>query len=209
MEENKDLFDDYLNLPGSLDIFNPKAVKERIDEARKKEREALDRGDPTCNFTTTAMNATYGISTILSYIDENGKLVERVAKNLISDIRENDKLFKDITGSNLKETFKTAYDTAVADKERTVYALIEPKKPDDPWHIAIVNPNASMKISGNYNMEVPQLYSYVPTKKKVGTEHFGWHADPKEVKSIQFFQYIGVVIESNIEERWKEIGGKK
>jgi hypothetical protein len=29
------------------------------------------------------------------------------------------------------------------------------------------------------------------------------------VKSIQFFQYIGVVIESNIEERWKEIGGKK
>jgi hypothetical protein len=104
----------------------------------------------------------------------------------------------------LKETFKTAYDTAVADKGRPVYVVIEPKQQGDPWHIGVVNPNVAMVPSGNYKTDVPIIYSYVPTGKYVGSEAFGYHADSENVKSIEFFQYTGVVIESNIEERWKE-----
>jgi hypothetical protein len=109
-----------------------------------------------------------------------------------------------VSGNNNQELFQNAYDLALQDKDRPVFIVIEPKDAREPWHIGVINPNMPMVNSDNYNATVPVIYTYVPVGKYVGSKALGYHADPTKVKSIEFFQYTGTVIEMNIDERWKE-----
>jgi hypothetical protein len=204
-EHQKDIFTNYFNKPGGMDIFNKGSIDKWIEKMLGYEKDALDNNNPSCNITMSGEGSKLGVRLPLY---DKGTKQWTTAQGQITYIREMPMIFKEITVENNSMFHQTAYNLAISDPDRAVFVAIETTK--GPWHIGIINPNVPMEKSGSFNGYVPQIYSYVPTitikdktiPSRIDTAPLGYHVNPREVVRIQYFQYQGTVIINGDYERY-------